>query len=172
MNMDLPSSPGPSGSGVEEELDEAWNPIFLEEHEEGNKEDWADLAVSDDEDDVAEPTGGDPVPSQAPDPSIPLVVPWLPPRHNVVHWAPDRSTPMEVPESPPGPSRSRDLSPMDASGSPPRHWVSRDHTYARKAEVAARKCIVCGPTRNSRHCLPKNVPKKAHLREKWIQACV
>ena len=95
MNMDLPSSPGPSGSG--EELDDAWNPIFLEEHEEGNKEDWADLAVSDDEDDVAEPTArtaGDPVPSQAPDPSIPLVVPWLPPRHNVVHWAPDPWTPM------------------------------------------------------------------------------
>ena len=35
-----------------------------------------------------------------------------------------------------------------------------------------RTCIVCGPTIRQRHCLPKNVPKKAALREKWIQACV
>ena len=73
MELNLPSSPGPSGSGDP--------PPTPEEHEEGT------------EDDAAEPAAGeaplarglflpfDPLPSQAPDP---MEVPGSPPRH----WVP------------------------------------------------------------------------------------
>ena len=127
MASNLPSSPGPSGSGEEEKLDEAWNDlIFLEDHEEGNKDDWKELSVSDDEDDedagdpvpsqapepAPEPAAGDPGPSQAPEPAA-----------GAASFARGVFLPFD-----PLPSQA----PMEVQGSPPRHWLPRDdHTFAR-----------------------------------------